>query len=132
MRPLTPSARWDTRRLYQWEAQQYRGRPTVAMSRLHALLRRVWRDLCPQTPCPVLRAGRGTRYHGRWYSYYDGTEIVLARNERTVPILLHELTHALGHDVHDAAFRDQYAHLLQRYGGRTGRQDATALRRTFS
>lgn len=111
--------RIDTRRVYAWEMQTFRGAPRVSIHTLRRLARRVWATCRPTAPLPQIVAGQGTRYHGRWYSYYDGTRIVLARNERQVFVLLHELTHALGYDDHDAAFLRQYHRLLRTYGGWT-------------
>jgi hypothetical protein len=51
-------------------------------------------------------------------SYCEGfTKIVLARSQRNVLVLLHELTHALGPCVHGRKFIKLYFRLLQRYGG---------------
>lgn len=105
----------DTRRVYAWEMQAFRGAPRTSITMLRRLAQRVWRELKVTRPLPEIVAGRGTPYHGRLYSYYDGTRIVLARNERQVFVLLHELTHALGHEDHDSRFRRQYQALLQRY-----------------
>ena len=105
----------ETRQVYAWEMQTFRGAPRVSIHTLRRLARRVWTDLHVRTPLPEIVAGRGTPYHGRLYSYYDGTRIVLARNERQAFVLLHELTHALGHEDHDASFRRQYRRLLRQY-----------------
>lgn len=105
----------DTRRLYAWEARTFRGRPCVSIATLRRLAQRVWRDLKINRPLPQIVAGRGTPYNGRLYSYYDGVKIVLARNERQVHVLLHELTHAMGYDDHDQRFVKQYLMLLNRY-----------------
>ena len=43
------------------------------------------------------------------------TEIVLARGQRTVLVLLHELTHALGPGVHGPKFVRLYFYLLRKY-----------------
>lgn len=105
----------DTRRVYTWEATTFRGSREMSMPTLRRLARRVWSDLGVRRPLPKIVAGRGTPYHGRLYSYYDDTQIVLARNERRAFVLLHELTHALGHDDHDVRFYVQYVALLHRY-----------------
>lgn len=107
----------DTRRVYAWEMTTFRGAPRVSIHALRRLARRVWRETRCRAMLPTIVAGRGTPYHGRLYSYCDGTRIVLARNERQVFVLLHELTHAMGYDDHDAAFLRQYQQLLRRYAG---------------
>lgn len=106
----------DTRAVYAWEMHTFRGAKREPIARLRRLAQRVWRDQRTRKPLPEIVAGRGTPYHGRLYSYYDGTRIVLARNERQVFVLLHELTHALGHEDHDSRFRRQYETLLRQYG----------------
>lgn len=105
----------DTRRVYAWEMQTFRGAPRVSIHRLRQMARSVWRTYRISHPLPKIVAGRGTPYHGRLYSYYDGERIVLARNERQVFVLLHELTHAMGYDDHDARFMRRYLSLLRRY-----------------
>ena len=69
----------------------------------------------PAKPIPAVVAGKGTRYNGRYYSYYDGERIVLARNERKKFVLIHEMVHALGYDDHDEAFVEKYFELLDYY-----------------
>lgn len=65
---------------------------------------------------PRIVCGRGVLYNGSLYSYYQEDDgIVLARNQRTIPILLHELVHALGYDDHDRMFVDAYFRLLREY-----------------
>ncbi len=54
-------------------------------------------------------------YNGRLYSYFDGSRIVLARNERKVFVVIHELVHAMGKDYHDEKFIDRYFDLLVSY-----------------
>lgn len=113
---MTPAQKArDTRRVYAWEMRTFRGAPRLSIHTLRRLAQRVWKDVDARVPLPQIVAGRGTPYHGRLYSYYDGTRIVLARNERQAFVLLHELTHALGHEDHDASFRRQYQQLLRRY-----------------
>lgn len=115
---LTPAQKArDTRYVYAWEMQTFRGASRVSIHRLRRLAQRVWSECRVRAPLPRIVAGRGTPYHGRLYSYCDGTQIVLARNERQVFVLLHELTHAMGYDDHDASFLRQYQRLLRRYAG---------------
>lgn len=53
-------------------------------------------------------------YNGSLYSYYQRYDgIMLARNQRNIVVLIHELTHALGYDDHDSAFVNQYCKLLR-------------------
>lgn len=111
---------WSTRRLYKFEAEFFRGHvlnKSVPMIDLRRLARQIWLDLDqPIKTLPKIRAGRGTLYNGSLYSYYqeDGG-IVLARNQRTIPILIHELVHALGFDDHNRNFVDAYFILLRKW-----------------
>lgn len=121
---MTTSARWNTRRLYKFESEFFRGnflnRPrSIVVLRL--LAAKIWRahsirgQVMPRIVC-----GRGVLYNGSLYSYYqEDDKIVLARNQRTIPILLHELVHALGYDDHDRMFVDAYFRLLREYASLT-------------
>jgi hypothetical protein len=111
----------DTRRLYAFEARFFRATPqshTRPMAELRRLAGRVWSGL-GRKGCPRVVAGPGVRYLGARYSYCRDGYIQLARNQRNVLTLLHELTHALGHDYHDAAFVKTYRSLLLRYSSIT-------------
>lgn len=117
-RSTTPAQKArDTRFVYTWEFTTFRGARRLRMATLRRLAQRVWRDARCRGPLPTIVAGRGTPYHGRLYSYCEDGRIVLARNERQVYVLLHELTHAIGYDDHDAAFLRQYQRWLRRYAG---------------
>jgi hypothetical protein len=86
------------------------------MASVHALARSIWKLSAPDgKPLPKIVAGRGDRYNGRLYSYYDGEKIVLARNERKKFVLIHELVHALGFGYHNSRFVEKYFELLVRF-----------------
>lgn len=117
-----------TRRLYEWERLVVDVHPKLdkplPMDRLRALARRAW-ALEGRDPAkfPRIVAGRGMNCgNGGLVSYFftliDGTEprIVLARHQRRVGIMCHELAHAMqgyrGYD-HGPAFVERYLRLLQ-------------------
>lgn len=128
-------ARWNTRRLYKFESEFFRGHKlnkSLPMAVLRKLAEKVWLDHEAPTGGshfftsggPNIRAGRGVMYNGYLYSYYQEDEgIVLARNQRTIPILLHELTHTIlpdyvdFNDDHSQKFVDLYFDLLWQYAG---------------
>ena len=87
------------------------------MDYLNRLAKRIWNaEAPPGRRFPTIEAGKGVLYNGDWLSYCMGyTEIVLARGQRTVLVLLHELTHALGPGVHGPKFVKLYFYLLRRY-----------------
>jgi hypothetical protein len=90
------------------------------MPQLRRLARRLWEDQKTARPdaVPQILAGRGAYQSGRWLSYCEGRrKIVLARHERNLRTLIHELTHAIGFGTHGAGFRQRYFALLARYGG---------------
>ena len=104
----------DTRRVYAFEEKFFRASPQSQVrpiAELRELAKRVWLRL-GTGECPTISAGPGVRYLGARYSFCQGKYIQLARNQRNTLTLLHELTHALGHDYHDAKFVKAYRHLL--------------------
>ena len=112
----------ETRWLYRIEREflhttnDYANR-TVSMKRLNRLAKRVWENEAPKgRRFPTIEAGKGVYYGDAWLSYCMGyTEIVLARGQRTILVLLHELTHALGPCVHGPKFVRLYFYLLRKY-----------------
>ena len=113
----------ETRRLYRFEDVFTRTLPVdVRRDRRIAELRDiaagVWSGEGRSTAtCPTVTCGAGVPQNGAWFSYCEGDRIVLSRAQRTVGVLLHELTHALGHDTHGKDFVNRYVHLLCAYGG---------------
>jgi len=113
----------DTRRLYKFEKEWFRGEPNLPMKVLQELARDIWKeagyaghyygDKVKRMPAVV--AGKGTKYSGRYYSYCDGRRVELARSERKKFVLIHEMVHALGYDDHDEDFVDKYFELLDYY-----------------
>ena len=112
----------DTRFLYRVEREflhttnDYANR-IMSMKRLNRIAKRVWAaEAPPGRRFPSIEAGKGIFYSGAWLSYCMGyTEIVLAKGQRTVLVLLHELTHALGPGVHGQRFVKLYFYLLKKY-----------------
>jgi len=73
---------------------------------------------------PELVFGKGMWYRDGFVSYCQGhSKIELARGQRNVLILVHEITHALGHQWHNDAFIRRYLGLLCRYA----KYDATVI-----
>ena len=112
----------ETRWLYRIEREflhttnDYANR-TISMKRLNRLAKRVWAAEAPEgRRFPTITAGKGVMYGGAWLSYCLGyTEIVLARGQRNILVMLHELTHALGPCVHGPKFVKLYFYLLRKY-----------------
>jgi len=113
----------ETRRLYHFEdiALPVLSPHTTArapMKQLRRLAFLVWQEHGRKGErCPEVMAGEGLRYGGRALSYCAGrTLIVLAPGQRTVSVLLHELTHALGHGTHGKGFTRRFLELMEQYG----------------
>ena len=117
-----------TKAVYQWEREFLDLHPCMnadlPMSALQRLARRIWSVHGNGKMLPAVVSGCGLASDERRQSYYtiriDNTEprIVLARHQRRVGVLLHELAHALGtgreYD-HGPAFTNRYFHLLGLY-----------------
>jgi hypothetical protein len=117
----------ETRRLYRFENHAARYLPSEcvrlrAIGELRLLAQIAWRKHGRKgLPCPEVIAGKGTPMSGHWYSYTLGySRIVLSRAQRSILVLLHELTHATGHGGHDGGhgrgFLRKYIELLCDYG----------------
>lgn len=107
--------RLDTRRLYAFEEKFFRGSKQLPIGKLKLLAARIWKREGIRRPLPPIVAGKGMRYLGRYYSYFDGKQVVLARSERRAFVLIHELVHAMGFDYHNSSFVERYFELLFRY-----------------
>lgn len=113
-----------TRRIYKFEKEYFRGEPSMPMKVLRDLAKKIWEEEGfagkyfgdKVKPLPRVVSGKGTKYNGRYYSYFDGDKIVLARSERNKVVLIHEMVHALGYDNHDADFTMKYFELLEQFG----------------
>ena len=112
----------QTRWLYSMESTMLKGNVyancDMPMEYLRRLAKRVWASEAPQgRKFPSITAADGLQWGGRLTSYCMGfTEIVIARHHRTVLVLLHELTHALGPCQHGEKFVKLYFKLLEKYG----------------
>lgn len=120
------SAVLQTRRVYRFQKALFRDihgplhreRP---MAELQRLARRIWQERSVATPCPRVVAGRGigSCHAEDWLvSYADKSSIVLARNQRTAHVLLHELAHHIaGPRVldHGPKFQRIFFELIARY-----------------
>jgi hypothetical protein len=123
----TPAQRAaETRREYtfedKWVRSPFLDRPR-SMKYLRTLAERVWREQDIKRPLPEILAGPGELCNGRRRSWCMSTgrntsRIVLARHERNVAVLLHELVHALGehYAFHDVRFVKKLLQFMVRYG----------------
>jgi hypothetical protein len=113
----------DTRWLYRLEDRTLKynrfANADRPMGELRKIADRVWAAEAPAgRRKPTIRGTDGVRYGGKQYSFCAGfTDIVLARAQRNVLVLLHEITHALGPCVHGEKFIRLYFRLLHKYGG---------------
>jgi len=86
------------------------------MAYLNRLALRIWNAEAPGRKFPSIAAGKGVRHGNQLLSFCLGySEIVLARGQRNVLVLLHELTHALGPCTHGKKFVRTHFYLLQKY-----------------
>ena len=112
----------ETRWLYRMESTMLSGNVyancDMPIEYLRRLAKRVWDAEAPKgRRLPKIVANDGLFWQGRFTSYCEGfTYIAIARHHRTVLVLLHELTHALGPCVHGAKFVKLYFYLLGKYG----------------
>lgn len=85
---------------------------------LRRVLIEVWGHESPAgKSLPVLDFGRGMHHLGAFVSYCDGHRYIeMANGQRCVLILMHEITHALGHPWHNNGFIRRYLRLLKKYG----------------
>lgn len=106
----------ETRRLYKFESlfevSAFANRPR-SIQYLRALCERVWaKHGRRRVRAPIIDLAPDAQY-----SFCRGyREIKLAPHHRTVDVLLHEITHALGYCTHGRAFVRRYVKLLVEYG----------------
>ncbi len=96
-----------TRNLYRFEEVYFKNTTfsqSLSMNILRKQAFRVWKMFGENKKFPKIIAGRGVFYNGRYLSYSLENNICLARNQRNIITLVHELTHALGFDFHDKKF----------------------------
>ena len=121
-----------TRWLYQQEArvlkfnkEAMRRRP---IEELRAIARKIWKVEGSKRKLPNIYATNGLwdakapwdnrKQKGKWTSFCLGySHIELARHHRTLLVLIHELTHALGPCIHGPRFVSLYFRLLHKYAG---------------
>ena len=114
----------ETRRLYAFEdvfgkELPYFTRRDRSLSFLACLLSIVWaKHGRKNTKCPKLVFGEGVPHNGEKTSFAVGYDhIELVEGQRTVMILLHEITHTLGFGrPHGPGFVRKYLELLVEYG----------------
>jgi hypothetical protein len=82
------------------------------MSELKAVAEQVWAKYGKGKPMPRIAAGPGTPHGTKLYSYSQGGYIQLARSQRNLLVLVHELIHEMGYDEHDAGFIKKYLPIL--------------------
>ena len=122
----------DTKRVYRFEGLYFRGHRLnrdLPIKKLRQIAYKTWPSYLKST-FPKIKTGTGTKYNGRYYSYFqEGVGIILSRNQRNVLTLLHELTHALGHGEHDHKFVNKYFKLLSKFG--MEKSKLKALRKSY-
>lgn len=116
----------ETRKMYLFEDMCVRSHFLLkerSMKYLRAYAERVWQAERIKRPLPDIVAGDGARQGDKRYSYCISTgrntsRIVLARHERNLAVLLHELVHALGehYGPHNKRFVKKLLHFLVVYG----------------
>lgn len=134
--PLRYRRAVETRWMYKQEATVLRLNKFAVKSRPMAYLRglgqEIWVEEAPGgRTMPTIRAHDGILYNGQSMSYCLGfTQIYLARAQRDILVLAHELTHALGPSYHGKYFIKRYFPLLWKYAGysRIFLQDLAAQR----
>jgi len=107
----------DTRKVYAMEAMEFKGhsiKKSTPIAGLRSWLEEHWPSASSR---PRLIAHRGVRYLGALYSWYDPEThtIGLARNQRNLLTLVHEMTHAKGYGDHDNTFQRIYFRQLAEF-----------------
>lgn len=111
----------ETRRLYKLEGDMYCDHRYIKLTkqRPHAFLldlaKTIWKKEKRKDIMPEVRFGTGTPHAGLMYSWCDGETIELAKTQRDVLTLIHELVHAMGCDYHDKKFVRKEMELLNKY-----------------
>lgn len=111
----------DTRRLYKLEDDMYYDRRYRVLTKqrpyafLLNLAKTIWKKEKVRNVMPELRFGAGTPHGGSLYSWCDGETIELAKSQRDVITLIHELVHGMGFDYHDKGFVRREMELLKKY-----------------
>ena len=118
-----------TRHLYGFEEVYFKGTrfsKSLSMNKLRKLTKKIWNTFGHNKKMPELVADSGVFYGGRFISYFE-TNIHLARNQRNVITLVHEITHALGFNDHDKRFVDMEFNILEQiFGAHRGELELTA------
>ena len=106
-----------TREWYAYERKNIKPGLDTPIAKLRELGERVWRENTGRRDrCPTIIAGKGIKQSGRYLSYCEGrSKIVFARHERRIPVLIHEMVHALGPETHGRRFRRLFFDLMKRY-----------------
>jgi len=111
----------NTRKLYALEEWMYHNRTFKPLTRqrpigtLIELAELIWREEKIEKPLPCISFGPGISHGNELYSWCDGTEIELAKGQRDVLVMIHELVHAMGYPYHDKKFLAEYIYLLVTY-----------------
>ena len=107
----------DTRRVYGLETDMYYDPRFEYITRQRSLgylvryAQKIWKGEKCKKPLPLIRFGKGMQK----YSWCDGEILELAKYQRDILTLVHELVHAIGYDDHDKNFAAKELVLLTKY-----------------
>ena len=115
----------ETRRAYAFEDECVRSSYLLkrrTLKHLRSIATRLWKAEGRTDAIPIIEFGIGALQAGRRLSFCIGIKgqcrIVLAKPERNILTLLHELVHALGHEYtfHDVRFVSKAIAFYVRHG----------------
>jgi hypothetical protein len=113
--------RVDTRKLYKLETL-FPPEKDCSMAELRELGELIWeKESGNMKMLPEIAAGQGSYYGNCYLSFCykianQPPKIILSRQHRKPNVLIHEMTHALGHWNHGIKFVRKYFDLLVKYG----------------
>lgn len=114
----------NTNKIYKFEALAFRYHPfgkIYSIEELRYIANKIWKHRNKRKHQDlVIVCGQGVLQNGRYLSYYQHTgkhhKVVLARNQRDIVTLVHEIVHAQGYDDHDDRFVKKVLFYLEYLG----------------
>ena len=104
---------YQTRNIYKFEQKAFKFHEFGDMrsiNELRKIAKKIWNHSNRRKNRELeIVCGKGSKYNGRYLSYCQElsrskTRIVLARNQRDIVTLIHEIVHAQGYDNHCKRF----------------------------